>query len=492
MALKFSLFDVVTAAVAPLVALYLRQAQILFPIVPDQLIAYIAISFIASLLGFAVFRANDAIPGYLSVHDVLALAKAVVTAELLICTVMFSVTRLNGVPRSALAIHALLVGGGLFASRLVAHLADRRRKLAHRPRRAMAEHIIVIGLNDLSGLFLKLIDSVAAGSRSVIGLLDENPRWIGRSLAGVPVFGPPGHLEPLIDEFALHGISVDRVVIAGDPEMLSSKVLEEVRRICAHRDLALTFIGDLFNVLAGRQEPTGDEVAWPAMLGGLPRYFRWKRLVETVVASLLLIVAVPLWLAGALLAFIDVGSPVLFWQQRLGLGGHPFQLYKIRTLRFVVDGTGRAVSDDRRSSWIGRLLRHSGIDELPQLLSVFVGDMSLIGPRPLLPQDQPADPSVRLMVRPGISGWAQVNGGSLLSADEKALLDAWYIQHASPWLDLKIAAMTLVSLVRGDRRSETALANARAKPVVAPLRLAAEGGAPSLAKDRPAPIARTA
>jgi len=227
-------------------------------------------------------------------------------------------------------------------------------------------------------------------------------------------------------------------------------------------------------------------------LAGLPRYFRWKRLTDTLLASLLIIVLVPFALVAGLLAVIDVGSPILFWQRRLGLGGHPFQLYKIRTLRFVVDRAGRAVSEAQRSSWIGRLLRQTRIDELPQLLSVLVGDMSLIGPRPLLPQDQPADASVRLMVRPGISGWAQVNGGSLLSADEKALLDAWYIQHASPWLDLKIAAMTLVSLMRGDRRSEAALARAGAKSDIVPLRLIAERSDPSRADDRPAPLARSA
>jgi lipopolysaccharide/colanic/teichoic acid biosynthesis glycosyltransferase len=493
MAFNFSLFDVVLAAVAPLVALYLRNAQILFPIAPDQVVAYVAISFVASLIGFAGFRIYGGIPGYLSVHDVLALVKAVITAELLICTVMFSITRLNGVPRSAPAIHALLLGGGLFAVRLVAHLADKRRKLAHQPRRGVAEHIIVIGLNELSGFFLKLIDAVAAGSRSIVGLLDENPRWTGRSLAGVPVFGPPGHLESLVDEFAVHGIGVDRVVVAGDPEMLPSHVLAEVRRVCAQRGLALTFIGDLFNLATARPETIGDAAVWNAPPhSGLPPYFRWKRLSDTLLASLLIIVLAPLWLAGGLLAFFDVRSPVLFWQRRLGLGGHPFQLYKIRTLRFVVDRAGSAVSEANRSSWVGRLLRQTRIDELPQLLSVLVGDMSLIGPRPLLPQDQPADASVRLMVRPGISGWAQVNGGSLLSADEKALLDAWYIQRASPWLDLKIAAMTLVCLVRGDRRSEAALTKARAKPDTVPLRLMAERSDPSRADDGPVPIVRSA
>ena len=101
------------------------------------------------------------------------------------------------------------------------------------------------------------------------------------------------------------------------------------------------------------------------------------------------------------------------------------------------------------------------IDELPQLLNVLVGDMSLIGPRPLLPRDQPPSAALRLAIRPGITGWAQVNGGTLLSPTEKEALDIWYIRHASLWLDLRIVGMTFLVLLRGERRSEGALGEAR-------------------------------
>ena len=116
-------------------------------------------------------------------------------------------------------------------------------------------------------------------------------------------------------------------------------------------------------------------------------------------------------------------------------------------------------------SWIGRLLRQTRIDELPQLLNVLVGDMSLIGPRPLLPQDQPPSSTLRLTVRPGISGWAQVNGGTSLSPKEKEALDIWYIRNASPWVDLRIIGMTFLVLLRGERRSDKALAQAQSLQV---------------------------
>lgn len=499
-AAQFYPFGIVLAALAPLLALYLRNAPILFSSV-DQVGIYVAISFIATLIGFGLFRVCGALPEYLSVTDALDIAKAVLTAESLTCAVMFSMTRLDGVPRSAPAIHALILVGGLFAARIVAHLTHKNRKLANRPRGGTPEHIVLIGLNDLAGLFMKLIDALDTGG-SVVALLDENPRLVGRSLAGVPVFGPPEHLDAMIDEFEVHGVRIDRVVVAGDSAMVAPTVLDGVRRACARRNIAFDFVGDFFNLPVGRAVSSMTGVGSVGMSsaavaqGIVPaRYFRWKRLFETLLASLIILGATPLWLAGGALALLDVGAPLLFWQRRIGMAGHPFQLYKIRTLRFPVDRAGQLLSDQERVSWIGRLLRQARIDELPQLLSVLVGDMALIGPRPLLPEDQPADPSVRLMVRPGITGWAQVNGGSLLEPEEKEVLDAWYVCHASPWLDLRILGMTVRSLVFGDRRSERALKEAHRQrqivPEFAPVRFVTEGSVRPHQDDRQTAVARS-
>ena len=141
----------------------------------------------------------------------------------------------------------------------------------------------------------------------------------------------------------------------------------------------------------------------------------------------------------------------------LGTGWPTFPLQKIRTLKPPFDWRGRKVQDVDRLSVVGRLLRKCRFDEFPQLLNVLVGDMSLIGPRPLLPRDQPANPAIRLSVRPGITGWAQVNGGNLVCAEEKDALDEWYIRNASLQLDVRIIFMTVVGLFRGERRSETAI-----------------------------------
>ena len=467
-ALRFSLSDVVLAAMSPLLALYLRNALVLTPFDAEAVAIYVLISLTCSLIGFVVFRIYGGIPGYLSVHDMVDLVKAVLVGELMTCSAVFTFTRLDGIPRSVPAIHALILGTGLLTTRLLAHIADKNRKLANQPQQGPVEHVILIGLSDLSVLFMKFLETCAPGRQRVIGLLEAESRWIGRSVNGVPVFGPPSHLETLIEEFAVHGVTTDRVVVGSDPDTLSADALVTIRGACTRRGLDLVFVSDLFGL--GAANPRAN--AAPPNLGATPghgrarmvapsAYFLWKRPIEATGALILIIILLPLWLIGGCLAFVDVGSPVVFWQRRTGVGGEDFQLYKIRTLKPAFDRHGQPIPDARRLSWIGRLLRQTRLDELPQLLSVINGDMSLIGPRPLLPQDQPPDPSMRLMVRPGITGWAQVNGGTLLSPGEKAELDAWYIGHASLWLDLRIMAMTIGSLLRGDRRSEQALAEAR-------------------------------
>ena len=175
----------------------------------------------------------------------------------------------------------------------------------------------------------------------------------------------------------------------------------------------------------------------------------------------MIILLSPLLAIAATLALLDVGAPVLFWQQRIGQGSRRFMLQKFRTLPPPFDWRGQPVSEERNQlSAIGTCLRRTRVDELPQLLNVLVGDMALIGPRPLLPEDQPTNPATRLMVRPGITGWAQVNGGKFLTPDEKDRYDEFYIRNASLWFDLRIIFMTLKVLFRFTDHSDHAVAAA--------------------------------
>jgi lipopolysaccharide/colanic/teichoic acid biosynthesis glycosyltransferase len=182
------------------------------------------------------------------------------------------------------------------------------------------------------------------------------------------------------------------------------------------------------------------------------KFFRFtKRAVDICGATLLIFTLMPVAALVAFIVALDVGFPVIFWQQRPGLYGQPFKLYKFRTMRAPHDDLGRRIADDQRSSAIGQLLRRLRLDELPQLFNVLVGDMSLIGPRPLLPCDQSSEYAARLFMRPGITGWAQVNGGKLISTSDKLTLDIWYVQNASWVLDAAIVFHTVNMILFGDR-----------------------------------------
>ena len=436
----------------------------------DWMIAgsYSLVSLGFSLVVFQVLGISDPIPRYISVSDLLDVAKVVLGGQLMTAIVLFTVTRLNGIPRSVPAIQALVLWAGLVAYRGLVKLNERRRRRAGQPQRAGSQDVILIGLNDWSILVMKFLKAQAPERWRVIALLDADARWIGRSVNGVQVLGPPAHLEAVIEEFAMHGVCTQRVVVGGEAGGLSEEALAEVKDVCEQRNLDLVFMPRLpgYSTAEHAGHSAQGYSARPPSSRFSPDfppspYLRVKRLIDAISAAILILWFLPLLVIAAIVVVFDVGAPVLFWQQRVGRDGRELQIYKLRTLRPPFDRKGQRIPDEQRLSWIGRLLRRTRIDELPQLLNVLVGDMSLIGPRPLLPQDQPRNSAIRLMVRPGITGWAQVNGGASLSATEKEALDVWYIGNASLWVDLRIIGMTLLSLLRGDRRSEKALAQAR-------------------------------
>jgi lipopolysaccharide/colanic/teichoic acid biosynthesis glycosyltransferase len=175
---------------------------------------------------------------------------------------------------------------------------------------------------------------------------------------------------------------------------------------------------------------------------------RWLDLVACLAAAVPL---APALLALALLVRLRLGRPVLFRQERPGRDGRPFTLLKLRTMRDLRDAAGEPLPDERRLGPLGRFLRRSSLDELPELWNVLRGDMSLVGPRPLLLEYLPRyspEQARRHEVRPGITGWAQVNGRNALTWEEKFAHDVWYADHLSLGLDLRILGRTLLAVVR--------------------------------------------
>lgn len=176
-----------------------------------------------------------------------------------------------------------------------------------------------------------------------------------------------------------------------------------------------------------------------------------KRTFDFVAALLLFVLLSPLIAATAAVIAWRMGSPVLFRQQRPGLHGRPFMLMKFRTMLDARDADGRSLPDSARLTPLGRFLRRASLDELPQLVNVIKGDMSLVGPRPLLMEYLPLyspEQARRHDVRPGITGWAQVNGRNAISWEEKFRHDVWYVDHRSLLLDFRILWLTLGRLFR--------------------------------------------
>lgn len=191
-----------------------------------------------------------------------------------------------------------------------------------------------------------------------------------------------------------------------------------------------------------------------------------KRFFDLALSVILLVALSPAMILTACLIRWKIGSPVLFRQTRPGLNGEPFTLYKFRTMTDERDAAGNLLSDEKRLTKTGRLIRKTSLDELPQLINVIKGDLSLVGPRPLLMEYIPLYTKRqwrRHEVKPGITGWAQINGRNKVTWEEKFELDVWYVDHRSFLLDLKILLLTVVKVLKSEGDSQDEL-RVRMKP----------------------------
>jgi sugar transferase EpsL len=176
-----------------------------------------------------------------------------------------------------------------------------------------------------------------------------------------------------------------------------------------------------------------------------------KRILDLTLAIPGILILSPLLLVIAIVVLLNYGTPIIFRQKRPGYRGKPFMIYKFRTMTEEHDEQDNILPDERRLTRLGRFLRSFSLDELPELFNVLRGEMSIVGPRPLLMQyldRYSSEQSRRHEVLPGITGWAQVNGRNALSWDEKFSLDVWYVDHWSFWLDIKILFLSIIKVLR--------------------------------------------
>jgi hypothetical protein len=261
------------------------------------------------------------------------------------------------------------------------------------------------------------------------------------------VIGRPSSLASVIAEFKIHGVTVDNLFFGMDRSALLPSEAREIDAAALRFDCRVLEQNEIFHTRP--HEPCASTYAPldEALVGEVRSRVIWghKRLFDILFAAVFLIILSPLFLLCSLVVLCELGFPILFMQERLGQDGTPFNVLKFRTMRAGVPVP----------SAFGTYLRRTRLDELPQLFNILRGQMSLIGPRPLLASDQSDVPSIRLAALPGMTGWAQVCGANLCSLHEKIALDEWYVRHASFSLDARILFKTVLVVAFGEVRLES-------------------------------------
>ena len=443
------------------------------------LIPYIFISLGCASVIFLVCGLDRTPWRYSSVADHLQIIVLTVLVILLTLGLTFAANRLEGVSRSLPVLQAGLIISILISARAVARFWFARQ--IHKNGNGHVnghsqETVLVVGVNTVTELFLLSVQELASQQIQVAGILAEEPTMRGRAIRQKPILGTVDELQNILQSLEVHGVAVDRIVVATAADRLLPRALETLLEVEKSSNIVVHFLSERLgfkdssatpSALSGREGNIVDGQRPLALVGDLDhvnfvrKSFRLKRIVDGIGAAFLMFTLAPVTVLVAFIVALDVGFPLIFWQQRPGLYGRPFKMYKFRTMRAPHDKHWKRIPDDQRSSAVGQILRHTRLDELPQLYNVLVGDMSFVGPRPLLPHDQSPDYAARLSVRPGITGWAQVNGGRIISASDKWILDIWYVQNASFVLDLKIVFRTVKMVLFGDRINTEAVHQAR-------------------------------
>ena len=365
---------------------------------------------------------------------------------------MFTFTRLDDVPRSVPIIHFFILTAALIGGRVWRRSTVQRQDLggAFRIKHAREQHVILVGVSRLAWFYIRLLDTFAADRRRVVGLIDINRALVGRTMFGQVVLGCPDDAAALIDDFASHGMPITGFVVCDQRPAAVEAYFGMLRELCEARSITLT---DLAKELGLDSE--SEMLAEPIFTPVVSTYLRFRPYLDAAISIFVLAIFLPVLVCVAVGVLLSMGPPVVFWQRRIGRYGFPIFVYKFRSMRNAVDRDGNALANAQRSSRFGEFLRATRLDELPQLWNVARRDMALIGPRPLLPEDQPDRPELRLSTPPGITGWAQIHGGKLVSVKDKNAMDEYYVRNASVLLDLKIVLKTVRTILLGDKMQAT-------------------------------------
>ena len=245
---------------------------------------------------------------------------------------------------------------------------------------------MIVNASRLAWFFSKMLEEFASLERRIVAILDERPWLHNRTLNGYAIMGSPANISNIIDEYATHGIEIGKVVIAAHPENKTGPIWDELSGICKARNIPVEWLHE--RLLFSRSDnsetselPALDDELGVSFSGGV--YWTIKRLLDIALSLGAMITIAPLATLVAALVFLDVGCPIVFWQQRVGHLGRPLHVYKFRTMRNSFDRDGQPIPEAERLSLLGRLLRRNRLDEIPQLFNTFYWEACLLSGRGL-------------------------------------------------------------------------------------------------------------
>jgi lipopolysaccharide/colanic/teichoic acid biosynthesis glycosyltransferase len=461
--------DVVNVALAAPLAALLRDPTLFESARITSTLQYFGVSLIAGVLMLVIFHPGKNIADQLSWYEVKSVLSTAVWTTATAFSIYFFLFAGNDIPRSLPFIQMLVLNSLMLLRRVLAGAGSRPEVIMPKDYNSGSQHILLIGVNKITFSYLKTLETFEGNLSSIVGILDDNRRMIGRALRGVPIVEQIEALPRMVREYKVHGVEIDRVLVAavspekraqGDPGPVW---WTEVESFCRDSRIPVEYLGDILGLSLEQEEARHATRSSRKVTARRQPQLNWKRLMDIAGALALAALLSPVIGLTALAVMLTLGWPPIFWQKRVGCEGRPFLIYKFRTFHAPYDRQGRYVEEESRSSRLGAFLRRTRLDELPQLWNVLCGDMSLVGPRPLLPVDQPTGDATRLHMRPGLTGWAQIKGGRTISPDEKGVLDGWYVSNVSFWLDLSILARTVTIALAGDRRSQADAALVKTK-----------------------------
>ena len=466
---RFLSFDTLWIAISPIIAFALRDPSYLqinqISYFSTPILAYAVVGFSINILTFIVMNVYETLDHVFTGKDALSVVLSCLISVVLTTFVFFVFTRLDGVPRTVPIIYGLVLVFGLLLYRLLhKEIYEKSSVIVNYPLTVdsnfLLKRVIIIGLDPFAISVIRTTEKQIPQTVQVIAAYSHNGKYNGRTISHVRIFDDITSLRSIVQEYLVHGILVSEIWIS-DSCLINQNSKQSIQQAVHECGVVSKKLSEALNLTSlETQNATKDlkprNVERPNFI-----YWKIKRFLDVSVGVLLFISLSPIIIILVIITFKIYGMPIFFWQERIGRFGRRFRLYKIRTLGAPINKHGKLLNDEERLTEFGRILRRLRLDELPQLLSVINGDMSGIGPRPLLPRDQPRDSSIRLLVRPGITGWAQINGGELLSVDEKNLLDCWYVYNASLLLDIKIVVGSFKVLFLGVYKNHKALETAR-------------------------------